>query len=921
MINFAHVAPFLTWLMTIVSSIAFAMPSYAEMIVERTRCDSADNPLGVVRPAPRLSWQLRDNRFGARQTAYRILVATDPAVLQGFDTESQEFAGVPQIAWDSGKVESDQSIHISYQGRPLRSRERLYWRVRVWDADGQGTSWSEIAWFEIGMLNADDWTAKWIEAPPLTVTSNTENTSVSPLMRHSFKVAGGVASARAYVCGLGYSEFYLNGKKVGKHVLEPAQTDYFERAFYSIYDVTDFVNQGENVVGLWLGNGWFNQTEVYGHWAYGKPCGILQLEVVYEDGRTERIETDQSWQVASSPVVSNNVHLGETYDARLEQVGWPTTDFDASSWRPAIERKSPTKSLQVQAMPAIQRIEEISSVSVSEPESGKYVVDMGQNFAGWVKLKIAGQTGQVIDMKFAEALTPDGRIDQRSTGIFQSDRYICRGGIEEVWEPRFTYHGFRYVEISGFKTLPTLETLTGVVVHTAVKSAGQFTCSDPLINRIHKAAMWTQRSNLHGVPTDCPHRERCGWLGDTHVAAEMMIYNFDVELFLNKYIHDIRTSLIDEVTPRYVAPGQGNPGPASADWASALIQLPWYLYVYYGDQAALEDHYEMGSRWLKHVRENLLDEQLILQGTQWGEALGDWCPPGGNDLMKTPKPLTSTAYVYLDHRWMAMAAKVLNKQSDADFLEKFADQMKTHFNQKFYEPVQRSYGTQTANAVALYCGLAPSGAAESIAQSLADDIRLAGGHHSTGILGSRYLFGELSRYGFGDVAIGILLKEDYPSVGWLFQFGATTLWENWADGMKPGDPMPDYSLNQPMQGGFDAWFYDGLCGIQPDSANPGFKHFFLRPCCPTQLQFADASHDSPHGRIESKWKREQQQMKLQFTVPANTTATVYPPFGVVTDWRINGKVVREAEGVIRVDSTNNSITVGAGLFSFVTAAD
>ena len=549
---------FLLFIILVLHGMVNGDESQSVLSVAVLRCEYLENPLGIDTIKPRLSWQIVGERTGAAQSAYQIQAASTS---DGLDSDA--------VFWDTGKITSAQSIHIPYAGRSLLSRDRAYWRVRIWDEDGLPTSWSEPSWFEMGLLSSDDWSANWIEAYEAD-----DNPHAAPMFRKDFSVKGEIGKARAYVCGLGYHEFYLNGVKVGDNVLEPAQTDYHKRALYVVHDITGHLKAGDNTAGLWVGDGWFNQTRVYGHSSYGMPCAIVQLEIYYEDGTVSKVLTDESWQTGYGPILESNVHLGETYDARLEISSWSEPGFENAAWKSATVRSSPTESLQAQMMPGIQRIEEIRPVSVTEPEPGVYIVDMGQNFAGWARLQIRGQAGQRIHMRFAEVLTPEGMLDPRSTGIPQADTYICRGDGLEIWEPRFTYHGFQYVELTGCLEPPNLETLTGVVVHSAVNTAGHFISSDPMINRIHETALWTQRSNLHGVPTDNPHRERCGWLGDAHVAAEMTIFNYDMALFWTKYIRDIKTSLIGGVAPTYVAPGQGNPGPASADWANALIQLP-----------------------------------------------------------------------------------------------------------------------------------------------------------------------------------------------------------------------------------------------------------------------------------------------------------------------------------------------------------
>jgi alpha-L-rhamnosidase len=863
------------------------------------RCEYRRNPLGLHAARPRLSWLLNHSGFGARQTAYQIEAARSAALLES-----------GELLWDSGKIASDQSIQIPYAGPRLSSRDRIHWRVRVWDGLGQPTPWSDTASFEMGLLSADDWRAEWIEHPDPAAA-----VEAAPLFRTEFDLAAGVARARAYVCGLGYHELYLNGRKVGPSVLEPAQTDYRKRALYVVHDITDLLQPGANAVGLWVGNGWFHQTKVYGHQPYGNPCGIVQIEIEQEDGSRQWLGTDAGWLTTTGPILANNVHLGEVYDARRELGDWSSPGYAASGWQPALVCDCPTTSLEPQLMPGIQVTEELAAVAITEPEPGKYIVDLGQNFAGWVRLRVQAAPGTQIDLRYAETLWPDGRLDPRSTGIPQADRYICRGGGVELWEPRFTYHGFRYVELTGCPSRPDLEMVTGVVLHTAADPVGQFDCSDPQLERIHRAVVWTLRGNLFGVPTDNPTRERCGWLGDAHVMAEATMMNFHLPQFWAKFRRDIDTSLIDDVVPTYVAPGQGNPGPASADWASALTQIPWYLYLHYGDRSVLEQHFDGCERWLARVRQELLDDDLIHRQVGWNVGLGDWLPPGGNSAIDTPVPLTSTALVYYDHHLMAKMAAVLGRPERAEFYHEFATRQKASYLTEFYDADQHSFGSQTGNALSLAFGLAPDGDEARVAERLAWQVRQqAGGRPTTGILGTRHLLCELSRYGHGEVALELLRRDEYPGFGWFFDHGATTLWENWGEWVIGEPEMPEDARNQAMRASIGVWFYEALCGLAPDPDQPGFKHFFVRPTGAGDLERVGATFHSPYGPIRLAWDHSGQVTHGEITVPVGCTATWTPPGSDFAAVRVNGQRPDEALGVLEVDPLRRTLRLGAGQY-------
>ncbi len=819
------------------------------------RCEYLPRPLGVDVAQPRLSWVLWSRERAQRQSAYRILVASNPERLARDEGD----------LWDTGKVLSDQTCHIVYQGKPLQSLQRCYWKVCVWDAQDTPSGWSEVSWWEMGVLNADEWKARWISAPVA---------EPAPLFRKHFTVNRPVRRARALICGLGYYELYLNGERIGGQVLDPAQTDYEKRALYTVHDVTPYLRTGDNCVGVMLGNGWFNQAIVWGGMSYGEPCLLLQLVLEYADGSTNLVCSDGLWKTAPGPVLKNNVYAGEEYDARRETPGWCEAGFDDSSWWAVRVVPCPTEKLQSQMLPPIRRMKTLQPIALWQSAPGVWVYDMGQNFAGWARLRVQAPAGTTITLRFAEELHPDGSIDPASTGVFathvvQTDRYTCNGQGVEVWEPRFTYHGFRYVEMTGYPGTPTLDMLEGVVVYSGVLPAGTFECSDEMLNRIHRTAVWTEVSNLHSVPTDCPHRERCGWLGDAHVSAEMTIYNFEMAPFWSKYLQDIETSLTEKGLPTFVAPGKRKIGEASPDWGTAIVQIPYYLYVYYGDRRVLEEHYDTMKRWVEHLL-SISDDYVVSAG------LGDWCAPGsvpGN----TPIPITSTAIFYLDACIMRRVAQVLGRSQDADWFARLADSIRDAFNRHFFDTKACTYGSQTADTLALAWGLAPEGKEQAIADSLARDVREKHrGHHSTGIIGLRHLFWALSEYGHADVAMTILHQTDYPSIGHLFALGATTLWEWWSEPEIEQQEGPR-SCNHPMQGGFDAWFFYGVAGISPCISAPGFARITFKPHLLPGLQWARASYRSVRGMIASEWQRSEGRLYWKVVVPPNTTATVHLP--------------------------------------------
>lgn len=708
----------------------------------------------------------------------------------------------------------------------------------------------------------------------------------APLLRRCFTAEETIGSACLSICGLGYYEAWINGQRVGDHVLDPAQTDYEKRSFYVTYDVSQYLVSGSNVIGVMLGDGFFNQDMVPEQqgWlgkksSYGTPRLWVELEIMFENGKRHLIVTDETWKCAASAVVSNNVYAGECYDARLEMPGWASPEFNDKNWKGVALMPAPGGMMEEQKIPPVKKIEEIRPLSITEHPSGNCVVDMGQNFAGWARIRVQAPAGTEIRMKFAEAVFPDGRIDTASTGVFattleQIDTYICSGKGIEVWEPRFTYHGFRYVEVTGWPGTPRTDDITGIVVHTALPQAGAFECSDARINQLHRMALWTHRSNIHGIPEDCPARERCGWLGDANIVCEYSIYNFQGMAFWEKYLDDIETTrALNGGLPGLIAPGKRcTRDPATPDWMAAFIQIPWYLYVYYGNKEIIRRHWE-GMRLVIEHFGNKAEDWLLSGG------LGDWCDPTSNCSPAYTKEIVTTTLWFWRCSWvMAQIADVLGYRNDADRYHEWEARISEAFQARFYDTVNHTFGSQTADAMALHFQLVPPGEKKAVINSLEKNIRETNACHQTvGIMGLRFLFEALTRNGHGDTALALMRQDTYPSFGDLIKQGATTLWEYW--GEAEVDKFEGArSLNHPMMGGFDNWFYNTLAGIRPDPGHPGFKHFFLEPYPIPGLTWVRSYHDSPQGRIVSEWNCDNRHFEWNITIPRGSTATVTMPY-------------------------------------------
>lgn len=882
-------------LVTLMSSSAQAVS------VGELHCELLKDPLGIEIADPRLSWLIQSKDRGQRQTAFQILAASSPANLQPGRAE----------LWDTGKVASDQTAHLRYAGKLLASRQAVFWRVRVWDRDDKVSAWSQAASWEMGLLKAGEWKAQWI------ARSTDVNDKSAPMFRREFSLDGKIKRARLYVSGLGYHEIRLNGQKVGDHLLDPGYTRYDKRVLYVTHNVTALLKPGANAIGALLGNGWFN-VQFRNAWDFDKapwraaPRLLLSLRVELADGREVVVDSDVHWKCAQSPISFNVIYGGETYDARLEQAGWDQAGFNDAAWQPAQLVEAPKGKLAAQTMPPIKASEVLRPVKITEPKPGVFVFDFGQNFAGYPELKVRGPAGMRVAMKTGERLFPDGTLDQRDIAQhvarfdtnqqFQTDTYISKGRGEEAWHSRFTYHGFQYVEVTGLPGAPAPDTLRGVVIHSAIPAAGEFACSNPLLNKIWRAARWAYLSNLQGIPTDCPHREKNGWTGDAHLACEQGLFNFDGAAVYEKWLNDLG----DEQQPGGELPGivptagwgykWGN-GPA---WDSAFVLIPFYLYEYSGDTTALRDHYDGLKRYVDYLTSRA-------KGGIVDIGLNDWAP----FETKTPADVTSTGYYYRDTLVVSLAASLLGKSEDAIKYTKLAEQIKAAFNQKFFKPDSGSYAnsSQTALSCALYQGFVEPENRGRVLQNLVANVEKRNGHIDTGILGAKYLLNALSENGRHDVAYRIASQKDLPSWGWWIEQGATTLWEQWngAD-----------SRNHIMYGDISAWFFKTLAGINPDPAAPGFKHFILKPQPAGDLTAARAEYDSVRGKIVSDWKIEQGQFNLRVVIPPNTTATVYVPTADAKTVREGGVSAARAKGVEFVRTENGAavFAVGSGTYQF-----
>lgn len=879
--------------------------SGAQMEVVSLKCRGLEDPIGIDEAV--FSWKIRTTKKDIVQSAWEIEVSTSLNDLER-----------GRSVWNSGKIYSDCQLGIRPEGFFAETGTRYWWRVRVWDGYDNVTAWSKPGTFQIG-LSSDEWQSKWITSPAWGKGGS------MPCFRKEFEIgekSSKLREAYVYFCGLGYGDLYLNGELIDPtRLLDPAQTNYEQYALYTTFDVTDRLVAGKNCLGVILGEGMYSQGQVWGgSMKYGDPLFRLQLEMRYEDGTREFILSDESWKWHDSPVQSCNIYAGEVYDATKEIPGWSEAGTELTGWHEVVEAVGVIPNeLRPQVVEPIRMKEKIAAIKKWKDPSGNWIFDFGVNVAGIPQISIEQPKGTRLKMRLAELVHPDGSIDHSTTGTFatgvvQTDEYICAGNGCEVWNPRFTYHGCRYLELSGTVSEPSLDAIKLVVVHTDVAPIGHFECSDSLINRLHDMAVRTMLSNTHGLPTDCPHRERCGWLGDAHAVAPFENCNFNMDNFWMKYMEDIySTSLASEKNtlfhqfynrlfyftekvsglPYMIAPGKRLCGVASPDWGTAVVQLPWYSYLYYGNDEPLRKYYKEMKLWVDHIEGLSLQDSLPIKHiVPFG--LGDWCPPEGK--LDCPVSLTSTIFHYIDASIVANVADLFGYERDASHYSQLKEQIKNAFIERFYDKTQKTFGSQTANAMALETGLVPEGDEQAVSNAIVANMqdKYANFMH-VGIFGLKYIGQALSRHGNAEAAWNMFTKVGENSFAYMWSDAdATTLWEvlpiNEASKKRCLDG--NASLNHPMQGSYDAWFYEDIAGIRPDASGPGFKVVRLEPTMTAFLQWAKASMETPYGTTKSYWNRNEDLLEWEISLPPNTSGIVALPSECLV--KVDGNPLDEA---------------------------
>ena len=904
----------LLWWFTLGGTLALSSSLVAAekgaLTVSRLRWDGRDRPIGLIQFEPRLSWALASAARGERQTAYQVLVASDPGKLQPGKAD----------VWDSKKVSSAESINVRYGGPSPLARQRAFWTVRVWDSADHPSVFAKPSWWEMGLYD-EEWEGQWIGRPQARgEPPDTADRSVTYL-RKSFALPGEVARARLYASGFGAYEISLNGKRASDDILAPGFTDYEKRVLFQAYDVTALVRRGDNVIGAVVGGGWCTAGLGGRLGACGAepPRVMLQLEVTLTDGTLHKVITDPSWRSHAGPIQAAHLYDGESYDARLELRGWDTPAGAARTegWAPVQQYdRQKERDLVADPGPATKVTQDLKPVKVTEPKKGVYVFDLGQNIVGWARLRTRAPAGTTVTLRFAEALEPDGSLYLANlAGARATDRYTARGEGVETWEPRFTVHGFRYVEVSGLPARPASDTITGRVVHSLMPATGQLETSNPLVNRLHANIVWSQRGGFLNVPTTGPQRaERLGSMLEARAFAMTACLNADVQGLYRKWIDDIRDAQHSNAAYADTAPRvhqrEGGPGAGTAG-----ILVPWALHRCYADRTPLDAHLPSMGRFLELVRTQNPD---LIWSNQPGAAtdVGDPLELGP----ATDRRLVATAELVHAADALTVMARASGPalEPEARRYQGVAEGARAAFARKFLAADGKlTSDTQTAYALALGMDLLPEPVRAGAGQHLAAAINRQGVHVTTGVLGSAYLLPALSRVGRDDLAYALLLQESCPSWMCSVKEGATTVWERW-DGFtkaKGFSKAPSNSLNHYALGAVGEWMYDAIGGIALDPLAPAGRHVFVRPRPGGGLTFARARHESPYGTISTDWRREGKVFRLKVSVPPNATATVSLPAGRATE---GGHALEAASGVkvVKSGAAGNEVTVASGAYDF-----
>ncbi|WP_121357202.1 alpha-L-rhamnosidase [Flavisolibacter nicotianae] len=902
---------FVLLLLTLANLSLFAQTKLVHLL-----CENKADPVGVDQSQPRLTWQLETNKRNVLQTAYEIRVADNVSSMKNGKN----------LRWNSGKVASDQSVLVPYGGAPLEAGKKYFWQVRVWDNSGKASDWSSPSSWQMGMLKPDDWKAKWI------TIGYTEDSiqRPSPYFRKSFTAAKKVLSATASITSLGLYEASLNGHRIGNAFLTPGWTSYNKRLQYQVYDVTSLMQTGNNAVGMMLANGWYRGAIGWeaNRDAYGKNLALLfQLDITYTDGTKETVVSDGSWKSSTGAIRSAEIYHGERYDAREEKTGWNTASYNDQSWSAVRTMEAPKTTLVATYNEPVIKHEIFTPQRIFRTPKGELVADFGQNLVGLVQLKVRGKRGDQVSISHAEVLDKAGNFYTANLrAARQQNTYILNGGGEEVYEPHFTFQGFRYVKVDGFPGELRPENLTATALYSDMPATGTFTTSNPLLNQLQHNIQWGQRGNFLDVPTDCPQRdERLGWTGDAQVFARTASYNRNVHSFFAKWLRDVAadqspSGSVPFVIPNVLGPGSGG----SAGWADVATVVPWTVYLAYGDRKVLGNQYSSMKAWVGFMQNNSTND-LWNKGFHFG----DWLfyrPEDDNDGRSaiTDKYLIAQAFYAYSTQLLINAATVLGKQEDVATYSALLQRIKDAFLKEYVTPSGRLVSSsQTAYVLALQFDLLPEALRAQAAERLVQNIRSYNNHLTTGFLGTPYLCHVLSRFGYTDVAYQLLLQETYPS--WLYpvKMGATTIWERW-DGQKPDSTFQTpgmNSFNHYAYGAIGDWMYRVMAGIDTDPSAPGYKKIVIQPHPTDKITSASADLQTYYGVVSSHWKQDGGTLHFDVEIPANTSATVYIPAKSpegITEGGQPLSALKEAK-LKGIEGKYAVVELGSGRYSFASA--
>lgn len=891
--------------------IAQPSPARSNVVPESLKCNRQSDPIGIDNRTPSFSWLLRAQDPNARnlvQTAYQIVVASSLTALKGDEAD----------LWDSGQVSSDRFYDIEYHGKDLHSHATYFWKVRVWDGNGNSSGWSRPGSFTTALLAPEDWKAHWIAAEPdgppsVQARENVGTTGTAgkpmPVFRHDFQIDKQVQVALLFISGLGHYEAHINGKNITDSVLTPGWTDYRKRVLYNTYRVTSLLHTGQNAIGILLGNGMYNVEGTKGRYtkftgSFGQLKLIAQLYLRFTDGSEAEITSGKGWKTISGPIAFSSIFGGEDYDARRESAGWDLPGFVATGWAPALEVQGPGGTLFAEHIEPMRCVEHLKPVKVTEPQTGIFVYDFGKNFAGWPEVTVKGAAGSFVKLVGGELLESHGLVTQASAHAFPDSQnsftYILNGHGEERWHPRFSYYGFRYlqVETTPAKLGPQVLAVESNVVHDDVPLVGDFSSSQPLFSQIHQLIDAAILSNMASVLTDCPHREKLGWLEQTYLAGTSILFNFDASGLYRKMADDIAdeqqpNGMVPSIAPEFVAfvdkAGKNTPFRDSPEWGSAVVLSAWTAYQMSGDLTILKEHYASMLAYVEYLASRARDGMLSY-------GLGDWYDigpgePGPSKL--TSKGLSATATYFADLTVLSRIAEILGKADQADMLKAKARAVRDSFNQHLFHPDTNQYdqGSQTANAMPLALKMVPEGHCSAVLANLVTDIRNHGNHVTAGDVGFHYVVRALTDGGESAVLYDMLSRRDRPSYGDQLAHGATTLTEAW-------DANPNSSQNHFMLGHAEEWFYRGLAGIRIDMSASADRRIEIAPSPVGDVREASASYNSVLGTVRSRWSRDGERFILDVVIPAGASATILLPKAYQNDLQQDGRLLRLGEHVV-----------------------